>query len=136
MDLIFLQDRHQRVVLGGEHSQWVRVKSGVPQGTVLGPLLFLIYVNDIPDELSSTVRLYADDCILYSGIKTQLDATRLQDDLDRLSAWVDKWQMQLNPPKCHVLRFNASRSPVITKYTIGGTVLQETPSHSYLGLMI
>ena len=132
----FLQDRHQRVVLGGEHSQWVRVKSGVPQGTVLGPLLFLIYVNDIPDELSSTVRLYADDCILYSGIKTQLDATRLQDDLDRLSAWVDKWQMQLNPQKCHVLRFNASRSPVITKYTIGGTVLQETPSHSYLGVEI
>ena len=132
----FLQDRHQRVVVGGEHSQWVKVQSGVPQGTVLGPLLFLIYINDLPDDISATVRLFADDCVLYSNIKSHQDATRLQDDLDKLSTWENKWQMQFNPQKCFVLRIAGSRSPIVNEYTLGGTVLQETPSHSYLGVEI
>ena len=61
----FLMQRKQRVVIRGDSSDWVRVQSGVPQGTVLGPLLFLIYINDIADQITSTVRLFADDCVLY-----------------------------------------------------------------------
>ena len=132
----FLHDRHQHVVVGGEHSQWVKVQSGVPQGTVLGPLLFLIYINDLPNDISATVRLFADDCVLYSNIKPHQDATRLQDDLDKLSTWENKWQMQFNPQKCFVLRTAGSRSPIVNEYTLGGTVLTETPSHSYLGVEI
>ena len=60
----FLQDRLQRVVVGGEHSEWSRVVSGVPQGTVLGPLLFLLNINDLPENLSSTCSLFADDCVV------------------------------------------------------------------------
>ena len=121
---------------GGEHSQWVKVKSGVPQGTVLGPLLFLIYINDLPDNIKSKVRLFADDCVLYDNISTTQDAVSLQEDLDRLSEWEVKWQMQFNPSKCFVLRIPASRSPIISSYTLGGTVLQETSAHSYLGVDI
>lgn len=132
----FLQDRHQRVVVGGEHSKWVKVKSGVPQGTVLGPLLFLLYINDLPDNISSRVRLFADDCVLYLIITSDHDAARLQDDLNKLAAWEQKWQMKFNLQKCFVLRITNSKSPIINQYTLGGTVLQETTSHSYLGVEI
>ena len=65
----FLKYRKQRVVIGGEHSTWTQVMSGVPQGTVLGPLLFLTYINDLPNNIHSSIRLFADDCILYREIK-------------------------------------------------------------------
>ena len=71
----FLKHRVQRVVVGGEHSTWTNVASGVPQGTVLGPLLFLVYINDLPDNINSTVRLFADDCVLYRQIRTSLTQT-------------------------------------------------------------
>ena len=70
---IFLTNRHQRVLLGGESSSESSVTSGVPQGTVLGPLLFLIYINDLPDAVSSHTRLFADDCIMYREIKSPQD---------------------------------------------------------------
>ena len=64
----FLQTRSQRVVVSGEKSEWSKVRSGVPQGTVLGPLLFLLYINDLPDNISSSIRLFADDCIMYREV--------------------------------------------------------------------
>ena len=70
----FLTKRKQRVVVDGEHSDWTNVRSGVPQGTVLGPLLFLLYINDLPHGISSTVRLFADDCVMYHTIITDSDA--------------------------------------------------------------
>ena len=132
----FLKSRKQRVVVGGEHSQWVKVESGVPQGTVLGPLLFLLYINDLPENLNSTVRLFADDCVLYNTISTPQDAAILQRDLETLSTWEQIWQMSFNPEKCFVLRIPASRSPIISNYTLGNSTLQETSSHSYLGVDI
>ena len=89
----FLQNRSQRVVVGGEHSKWASVKSGVPQGTVLGPLLFLAYINDLPDGLHCKTRLFADDCVLYHPIHNNEDANLLQKDLNTLSVWQQKWQM-------------------------------------------
>lgn len=74
----FLKLRKQRVVVGGDFSDWVDVISGVPQGTVLGPLLFLVYINDLPDNISSEVRLFADDCVIYRQIKNNLDQVQLQ----------------------------------------------------------
>ena len=73
---------------------------------------------------------------MYNSIKTPQDATVLQKDLDSLSAWERKWQMQFNPQKCFVLRIPASRSPIISNYTLGESILQETTSHSYLGVDI
>ena len=87
----FLQNRSQRVVVGGEHSKWASVKSGVPQGTLLGPLLFLAYINDLPDGLHCKTCLFADDCILYHPIHNNEDANLLQKDLNTLSVWQQKW---------------------------------------------
>nr|XP_054775173.1 uncharacterized protein LOC129283361 [Lytechinus pictus] len=80
----FLTNRKQRLVVEGEQSEWVSVDSGVPQGTVTGPLFFLIYINDLPDGLNSTCRLSADDCIIYDQVSSMEDAHKVQNDLDRL----------------------------------------------------
>ena len=92
----FLKDRKQRVVVGGDHSNWASVDSGVPQGTVLGPLLFLAYINDLPEDLHCSVRLFADDCVIYKNINCTQDAELLQTDLESLSAWEKHWQMHFN----------------------------------------
>ena len=83
----FLKHRKQRVVVGGDYSTWTEVTSGVPQGTVLGPLLFLLHINDLPQEVTSSVRLFADDCLLYRAIRGVGDQTAMQQDLDMLTAW-------------------------------------------------
>ena len=105
----FLGDRSQTVVIDGEESESVPVTSGVPQGSVLGPILFLIYINDLPDELSSQVRLFADDTAVYLTIGDTEDGKVLQNDLDRLSVWEDRWDMEFNPSKCQVVRVTTSR---------------------------
>ena len=100
----FLLGRTQSVVLEGQHSSRAPVTSGVPQGTVLGPLLFLVYINDMPDCVSSTPRLFADDCLLYRVVRSVADAAKLQQDLDQLQEWESTWLMEFNPDKCEVLR--------------------------------
>ena len=85
----FLTNRTQRVVLDNVCSDASKVLSGVPQGSVLGPLLFLIFINDIPSKISSIIRLYADDVIIYHCIKSNEDVLRLQEDIDTLSEWAD-----------------------------------------------
>ena len=100
----FLTNRTQKVVVDGSSSESARVRSGVPQGTVLGPLLFLTYINDLPSTVSSQVRLFADDCLLYRPIKFRADQEQLQRDLSALQDWADQWGMCFNPSKCSVLR--------------------------------
>ena len=87
----FLCNRHMKVVVEGESSNEVTVDSGVPQGTVLGPLLFLCHINDLPDAVKSQVRLFADDCLLYREVKSQSDHTILQQDLHNLENWASEW---------------------------------------------
>ena len=86
----WLTERTQQVVVDGDYSTCKQVRSGVPQDTVLGPLMFLIYINDIGDNLNHfTIRLFADDCLLYKTISYRDDADRLQDDLDKCQEWTD-----------------------------------------------
>ena len=92
----FLSDQSQRVVLNGAQSSWIPVLSGVPQGTVLGPLLFLLYANDITENISSEIRFFADDCIFYRQIRTPGDCTSLQQDITRLYNWSLTWQIVFN----------------------------------------
>jgi hypothetical protein len=132
----FLKHRTQRVVVSGEKSAWSNVLSGVPQGTVLGPLLFLAYINDLPDKLNSSVRLFADDCVIYREIRNDHDAEILQDDLNTLSLWEQKWLMKFNPQKCFVMRVTHARSPKDFSYSLSGNILSFTSSHSYLGVCI
>ena len=83
----FLCGRQQRVVVNGPKSNWVPVLSGVPQGTVLGPLLFSLYINDTTEDIDSELRLFADDCVCYREIKKSEDMVKLQADIDLLWHW-------------------------------------------------
>ena len=94
------------------------VVSGVPQGTVLGPLLFLLYINDLPQKVSSTARLFADDSLLYLQISSTADTAELQRDIDRLQQWEKDWQMSFNPSKCEVIRITTKRNPIKATYQI------------------
>ena len=110
--------------------------SGVPQGSVLGPILFLVYINDLPDELSSQVRLFADDTAVYLTIRGAEDGKVLQTDLDRLSVWEDRWDMEFNPSKCQVVRVISSRTLFNIAYTLHVQVLEVVTSAKYLGVDI
>ena len=100
----FLTDRTQQVVINNKCSDSIPVLSGVPQGSALGPLLFICYINDIPNDLSSTIRLYADDALLYRTIHNEKDVHVLQKDSAILTSWAAKWQMTFNPLKTEFLR--------------------------------
>ena len=132
----FLENRTQRVICDGKESGESNVTSGVPQGTVLGPLLFLAYINDLPECVTSTARLYADDSLIYRVIANTQDAGALQEDLDKLQAWEGKWLMHFNPDKCEVLRVTQKRKPISAEYFLHGKCLKIVNSAKYLGLTI
>ena len=132
----FLQGWVQNVILDGESSTQSPVSSGVPQGTVLGPLLFLAYINDLPDCISedSRVRLFADDSVVYRVINNNDDATQLQQDLNALQEWERKWLMEFHPEKCQVLRITKRCNPVKFTYSIHNHPLEVVSSAKYLGV--
>ena len=113
----FLVGRKQRVVIRGSCSDWSYVTSGTPQGTILGPLLFLLYINNIIEWISSTVKLYADDKEIYREINYPIiDCQLLQDDLNNLNDWARKWQLRFNADKCESMRITHSRDKSETNY--------------------
>ena len=130
----WLIDRRQRVVVDGEVSNWKSVLSGVPQGSVLGPILFLIYINDLDDDITSKVLKFADDTKVFRKIKSDADRQHLQDDLNKLIEWYDKWQMLFNFGKYKCLHTGHGNEDA--QYTMGGTVLSTTLKENNLGLTI
>lgn len=132
----FLSERLQRVVVNGETSKWHNVESGVPQGTVLGPHLFLLFINDINNSVKGTTRLFADDCLLYHKIKSSADELSLQKDLDTLVAWADTWGMKFNPSKCNIMRITRKRNPEVPNYSMLGVNLEVKDEIPYLGVII
>jgi low affinity Fe/Cu permease len=96
------------------------VTSGVPQGTVLGPTLFLVFINDIADNLHSTARVFADDCVIYRPINTEQDHQLMQEDLDPLVGWSDTWQMEFNVSKCAIMQTTNKRSKTDFPYKMKG----------------
>ena len=94
----YLENRKQRVVLNGQTSDWKKINSGVPQGLVLGPLLFLIYINDLPDGITSICKIFADDTSLFSKVlDINESANELNTDLEKITKWAHQWKMQFNP---------------------------------------
>ena len=131
----FLEGRTQKVVVEGASSDPSPVKSGVPQGSVLGPLLFLLFINDLAEHTSSTVRLFADDCVMYKPVKTIQDCEVLQKDLDQLHQWEKRWQLRFNARKCNIMRAtHAKKKQLLYEYKLGGEALLPTTSTTYLGV--
>ena len=130
----WLTDRRQRVVVDGEVSNWKSVLSGVPQGSILGPILFLIYINDLDDSITSNVLKFADDTKLFRKVNTDGDKQHLQNDLDRLVKWFEKWQMLFNFGKCKCL--HTGHGNLNVNYKMGDTVLGTTVKEKDLGVTI
>lgn len=134
----WLTNRTQQVVVDGEISDSTLVTSGVPQGTVLGPLMFLLYINDIGDNISSKtkLKLFADDCLLFRPINNPIDQQQLQKDLDSLVAWSHQWQMSFNPQKCHTLHMTRNKNYYKNTYNMMNVNLSDVCNHPYLGVEI
>ena len=134
----FLHNRTQRVVIDGHYSSEAEVSSGVPQGTVMGPLLFLLHINDLPSVLhpSTRCRLFADDCLIYREIHSQEDQTQLQKDLDALEQWSTQWGMLFNAKKCNIMTVVRSSNPLQMFYQINNTILDRVDACTYLGVTL
>lgn len=134
----FLSNRLQRVVIEGTASCDLLVSSGVPQGSVLGPTLFLVYINDISDNLKfSSVKLFADDALIFSPVNTSQDSLNFQEDLALLDQWTTNWKMSFNIDKCQIVIFSRQNhiDPNVM-YHLNGQSLTLVNSFKYLGVFI
>jgi hypothetical protein len=133
----FLTGRSQTVKVNNDESPPAPVISGIPQGSVLGPLLFVLYINDLPDTVSSYVYLFADDTKLMRKVRSSEDAKALQRDLDELEAWSNKWLLRFNPDKCHVLTIGKFENIQHTeRYKLYGDELEHVFEEKDLGVHI
>lgn len=135
MDAIVF-DRSAYVKIGGVCSELFKITSGVPQGSVLGPMIFILFINDICNTLKSSTYLYADDLKFYRVITTRLDCVALQTDIDSLLKWCHFNGMEANFSKCNVISFNRLRSPIMFDYTIGEEQLNRSTAVKDLGILI
>ena len=133
----FLSNRQQAVVVNGTKSDSVDVRSGVPQGSVLGPCLFLVYINDLPDRLTSQTRLFADDTAIHRPVANIQDQGDLQRDLEKLEEWEASWEMKFHPDKCSTLRFSRKHFRLEkTVYKLHGHSLAIEEATKYLGVIL
>ena len=133
----FLTDRTQTVVLNGTSSTSVPVTATVPQGTVLGPILFLVYINDFPEYLKhSKLRLFADDSIIYRDITSHEDCQKLQADLNAAARWEADWLMAFHPDKCTKLTVSHRKHTFTRDYTLHNHILESVSSAKYLGVTL
>ena len=130
----WLRDREQRVHINGKYSEWKKVSSGVPQGSVLGPILFTLFINDIDNNVKSKILKFADDTKLYRMIRNEEDSKTLQCDIDRLYNWSLEWQMEFNVDKCKVMHIG--RNNTRHNYSMNGKFLLTTEYEKDLGVII
>ena len=133
----YLNNRQQRVVLPGTASNWTSLKAGVPQGSILGPLLFLVYINDIVENIHSSIRLFADDTSLYVIVDDPIvAANQLNNDLHIIHLWAKKWLVSFNPAKSESMIFSRRRNkPHHPPVLMNQTQIEEVTSHKHLGLI-
>ena len=133
----YLNDRKQKVVLPGASSSWTSVKAGVPQGSILRPLLFLLYINNIVEDINSSIRLFADDTRLYIIVDDHIQAAeQLNLDLAKIHHWADKWLMTFNPGNSEsILLSGKHNKPYHPPVLLNQTQIAEVNSHKHLGII-
>ena len=135
----FLSAREQRVIVNGSQSSWKDVTSGIPQGSVLGPVLFLVFINDLPDVIEMLIKLFADDAKIYAVVSNQIVETRVQNSLNCAANWAKIWRMLFNIIKCHHLHIGKHHDRGI-KYTMSSNnqeiELEKVDSEKDLGIII
>ena len=129
----FLSDRRQQVVIRGHCSPWVPVTSGVPQGSVLGPMLFIIFINDLPESVQSSIKVFADDTKIF-GTPSSTGTSSIQRDIEEVAKWSEKWQLPFNESKCKVLHLGP-RNPGHS-YTMNGLQLNTVEVEKDLGVQL
>ena len=132
----FLGDRKQRVQVNGKLSEWMPVTSGIPQGSVLGPLLFVVFINDLPGKVNSSAYLFADDTKIFRIISDQRDKEILQDDLDKLTEWSNTWLLKFHPDKCKHMNINTRTTEQANKYKLIGKELETIEYEKDIGVTI
>jgi len=133
----YLSHRQHFVCYKDASSTSLPVLSGVPQGSVLGPLLFLVYINDIPSSINfSTAFLFADDAKLLNTLRSNLDTIHLQDDVNSIGAWSEEWKVKLNAIKCVHVHFSMQGSDPTVNYRVNNTTIQCSSVFKDLGVMI
>ena len=134
----YLTERYQSVTIEGTSSDWARIEAGVPEGSVLGPLLFLIYINDIADNVSSTCFLFADDSLLLDEVISPIDtANKLNNDLDSISMWADRWLVTMNANKTKNMIFSSKlNKPLHPTLTLANEPIDIVDQHDHLGVTL
>ena len=122
----YLDGRLQRVVIDGKASEWLKVTSGVPQGSIIGLLLFLVFINDMPDVISDfiTLALFADDAKCLRLIRSTEDCLALQSDIDKMTDWSETCKLTFNIQKCSITTMTRKRTPIHFDYTIRDQTLK------------
>ena len=133
-----MSNRKQRVVIPGACSEWVAITAGVTQGSILGPLLFLIYINDIIDAIHSHIRLFADDTSLYLIVDEPcVAATQLNSDLAKIHMWAEKWLVKFNPAKSEAIVISRkTNKPYHPPLKMNDQPIKEVTSHKHLGIFL
>ena len=137
----FLTNRFQRVVLNGQTSNWKKILAGVPQGSIIGPLFFLIFINDIPDGIQSNIKVFADDTSIFSVMKNRISASvTLNEDPYLISEWAYSWKMSFNPDpskQATEIVFSKKRSDIqLPALRFNDNILRPTNSHKHLGMIL
>ena len=132
----FIFNRIQTTVVNGVHSSYVEVTSGVPQGSVQGPMLFLVYINDINSAITPQLKLFSDDSVLHRNICNQNDQVILQNYPDTISSWAEKWLMKLNINKSSVLSITLKHNYIFHDNNILGVTLKRVTDNDYLCVTI
>ena len=131
----YLKNRSQAVVLKGNKSAYLPISAGVPQGSVLGPILFLVYINDITNDIESIIKLFADDTSMYLGLRnTEIRTQILNSDLEKIQNWAITWKVHFNESKTELMTISNQIMPDTQPLKFNDIVLQSTDCHKHLGV--